>query len=88
LAYVEWFSKFPRHTDSCMGMYRLKKQMGRDGVISASVVPVEMIQSSIHLYPKWGGSVPPEWTSENILDRCEHFFVNPFRDTHTYFNLG
>ncbi|KAH7877289.1 uncharacterized protein C8R40DRAFT_1040909 [Lentinula edodes] len=88
LAYVEWFSKFPRHTDSRMGMYRLKKQMGRDGVISASVVPVKMIQSSIHLYPKWGGSVLPEWTSKNILDRCEHFFVNPFRDTHTYFNLG
>ncbi|KAJ3859650.1 hypothetical protein EV359DRAFT_50531 [Lentinula novae-zelandiae] len=88
LAYVEWFSKFPRHPDPHTGMNRLKKQISRDGVISASVVPIETIQKSINLYPKWGGSVPPEWTSENILDRCEHFFVNPFRDTHTYFNLG
>ncbi|KAJ3846903.1 hypothetical protein EV368DRAFT_76920 [Lentinula lateritia] len=60
LAYVEWFSKFPRHPDPHMRMNRLKKQIGRDGVISASVVPIETIQKSINLYPKWGGSVPPE----------------------------
>ncbi|THU78566.1 hypothetical protein K435DRAFT_824095 [Dendrothele bispora CBS 962.96] len=87
LAYVEWFSKFTRHPDPSSGMYRLKRQVMNNGTPSVSVVPVEMIKRSVHLFPKWGGTVPSEWTCENVLDICPNFLLNPFRDLHTYCNL-
>ncbi|KAJ3913612.1 hypothetical protein F5877DRAFT_93124 [Lentinula edodes] len=88
LAYVEWFSRFPSQPESYTGLYRLKKQSNRDGTPAASILPLETIKHSVHLYPKWGGTVPAAWTSENVLDKCQTFLLSPFRDTHMYFNMG
>ncbi|KAJ3884978.1 hypothetical protein GG344DRAFT_59913 [Lentinula edodes] len=88
LAYVEWFSRFPSRAESYTGLYRLKKQFNRDGTPAASILPMETIKHSVHLYLKWGGTVPAAWTSENVLDKCQTFLLSPFRDTHMYFNMG
>ncbi|THU75777.1 hypothetical protein K435DRAFT_613706, partial [Dendrothele bispora CBS 962.96] len=66
LAYVEWFTKFARKPEPYTGLYRVKRQILRDGSPSASVVPVEMIKHSVHLYPKWAGTVPSDWTCETV----------------------
>jgi hypothetical protein len=67
-------------------MYRVQKAL-RNGEPLASIVPVELIGRSVHLLPKWGRTVPIEWTSDNILDLCPSFFLNSFKDMSTYVNV-
>ncbi|KAI0768648.1 hypothetical protein BD413DRAFT_478656, partial [Trametes elegans] len=85
LAYVEWFSTF-RTPDQHSGMYRFSRSI-ENGDRVASIVPVSLIERSIHLIPKWSRQVPTHWSSENVLDQCTTFYVNPFKDLHTYFNV-
>ncbi|KAH7903051.1 hypothetical protein BJ138DRAFT_1108007 [Hygrophoropsis aurantiaca] len=86
LAYTEWFSKFAMTPERNTGMYKVKRAT-RDGDRLASIVPISLIQRSVHLLPKWGGSVPRNWSSDNVLEECSVFYLNPFKDAHTYFNL-
>ncbi|KAJ3818442.1 hypothetical protein F5880DRAFT_1491390 [Lentinula raphanica] len=87
LAFVEWFTKFTR-PEPISGLYCVKPQYNRDRTRAVSVVPTEMIQQSVYLFPKWGGSVSSEWTHESILDQCPSFLLSPFTDMHTYFNMS
>ena len=85
LAYVEWFSKFTP-PDGNHGMYTLKRHVqGSEHV--ASIIPVSSIRRSVHLFPKFGQEVPEDWTPDNVLERCDTFYLNPFVDRHTYFIL-
>ncbi|KAK7461710.1 hypothetical protein VKT23_008136 [Stygiomarasmius scandens] len=86
LAYVEWFSKFNQRADPYSGLHTVKRQTA-SGTITSAVIPVEMLQRSVHLIPKWDGMVPSEWSSESVLDDCSTFLLNVFKDEHTYFNL-
>ncbi|THU99296.1 hypothetical protein K435DRAFT_659351 [Dendrothele bispora CBS 962.96] len=88
LQYVEWFSNFTRAPDAASGLYCVKKQLNSDGTPSAAVVPVSAIKRSIHLFPKWGGPVPVNWTCENVIDECTTFYMNPFLDLRTYCNIS
>ncbi|KAF8893652.1 hypothetical protein CPB85DRAFT_1481233 [Mucidula mucida] len=85
LAYVEWFSTFAAHPEAASGMYRLKRQLAGDGSPLVSVLPVSVIQSSVHLFPKWGQTVPVDWTNENILDRSSAFLLSNYKDQRTFF---
>ncbi|KAJ3918636.1 hypothetical protein F5877DRAFT_90546 [Lentinula edodes] len=87
LAYVEWFSKFPRSHEPHSRLYRVKKEINGDGTVAASVIPVEMIIRSVHLLPKWGGTVPSEWTGETVLDLSPSFLLNIFKDDHSYYSF-
>ena len=87
LAYVEWYTKFPRRPEADSQLYKVKKAVSRDGGPLVSVVPVSAFQRSLHLMPKWGGRVPLDWSSENVLDRCDTFLINRYKDDHTYFNV-
>ncbi|KAF9487129.1 hypothetical protein BDN71DRAFT_1405152 [Pleurotus eryngii] len=82
LAYIEWFSKFARSPDPNSGLYKISHIDEH-----ASIIPVAQIERSVHLFPKWGGKVPVHWTSSNVLDICHDFYVNPFKDHHTYYNI-
>ncbi|KAI0823223.1 hypothetical protein BC628DRAFT_1325565 [Trametes gibbosa] len=86
LAYVEWFSKFPPAPERNSSMYKVSRTL-QNGQRVASIIPVSLIEHSIHLIPKWPGTVPCAWMCENVLDRCNTFYVNLFKDSHTYFNL-
>ncbi|KAI0833510.1 hypothetical protein BC628DRAFT_1308548 [Trametes gibbosa] len=86
LAYVEWFSKFAATPDRSSQMYKVTRTI-EAGERIASILPVGLIERSVHLIPKWTRTVPRHWTSENVLEECNTFYVNRFKDGHTYFNL-
>ena len=79
LAYVQWYSKLtepePNH-----GMFKLRPLKDAEGSWICSIVPVGNIRRSVHLIPKFGPVAPAEWTSSNILDRCDVFYLNTFSD--------
>ncbi|KAH7873925.1 uncharacterized protein C8R40DRAFT_1171844 [Lentinula edodes] len=88
LAYIEWFTKFVAHPEPYSGLYRVRRDVGADGLCTASIIALDSIVCSAHLFPQWGGSVPPDWTSQTILDHASSFLLNIFKDEHAYFNLS
>ena len=85
LAYVEWFSKFttPDHNHQ---IFKLNQSF-EGGEQVAIIVPVSTIQQSVHLFPKFGPTVPEGWSSNNVLEKCTTFYLSPFTDRHMYFIL-
>lgn len=65
-------------------MYQVGRALKDDGTREASVVPLDRVWRSIHLYPRFGSTVPREWTSTNVLELCQDYYVNPFTDRHVY----
>ncbi|KAH8986015.1 hypothetical protein EDB92DRAFT_1802201 [Lactarius akahatsu] len=83
LAYVEWFSPIPARPNANQLMYRVSRLM-HNGHRRASIIPVSSIISSIHLFPRFGHRIPPEWNTYSVLKLCHTFYVNPFSDRDTY----
>lgn len=84
-AYVEWYTPFSKAPlDAKSRLFRIKRLYDPDGAQKASVVPVDYIRQSVHLFPKFGPSVPTQWTSSNVLDKADIFYVNPFTDRFSY----
>ena len=91
LAYVHWFSNFPRSPDSShRRQFKITQSLAPGGGNLASVVPITSIVSSVHLLPKFGEIAPRHWTSSNVLDNAQSFYVNSFgdhdRDIHDIIN--
>ena len=86
LAYVEWFSKFSATPERNSRMYKVSRTI-QDGQRIASIIPVSLIERSVHLIPQCPAPMPRHWTIDNVLEECKTFYVNPFKDMHTYFNL-
>ena len=84
LAYVEWFSPFPRVPQSHHLLYRIKRSLLPDGRRLASVIPLQNVQRGIQLFPSFGPVASEAYTSENVLDLCPAFFVNCFTDRHSH----
>ena len=85
LAYVEWFSRFTT-SDRDHQMFKLNRSL-EDGERVSSIVPVSTIRRSAHLFPKFGPVVPDGWSSDNVLEKCTSFYLNPFTDRHMYCTL-
>lgn len=64
-------------------MYKVSCVLTDEGRF-ASIIPVENIKWSVMLFPLFGPIVPREWTSDNVLESCNTFFVNSFSDEHAY----
>ncbi|KAF8986202.1 hypothetical protein BDQ17DRAFT_1492996 [Cyathus striatus] len=78
MAYVEWYN-------SNNLMYKISKlQDQNEDPSTCEIIPVQNIQCSIHLFPRFGHYAPAEWSSSNVLDQCTSFFVNNFTDKHLY----
>ncbi|KAH8804139.1 hypothetical protein DL96DRAFT_1474768 [Flagelloscypha sp. PMI_526] len=91
LAYVEWFSEFPSHPGSGHFMYPVSRSFegvapDRERVVS--IVDVQDIRCSVHLFPQFGPTVPRAWKSSTVLDECEHFYLNDFLSRYHYFTLS
>jgi hypothetical protein len=85
LAYVKWFTAFPRAIDANVKVYKLKREVDRDRGPTASIVPISYIHRSVQLFPKWGHQVPDEWTSEKVLDLAPSFYLSSYRDRSMFF---
>jgi hypothetical protein len=85
MAYVEWFTAFtnpnPNHS-----MYKVLRAL-QNGERLCSIIPVSDFCHSIHLIPCFGKVAPVHWTSSNMLEQCDSFYVNPFSDRHTYMTI-
>ena len=86
LAYVEWFTPFPTSPDRNHLLYKISKLQVHNKQ-QVSIVPVQLIRQSVHLFPKFGPVARDEWKSTNVLDLCQTFFTNPFSDHFPYSNL-
>ncbi|KAF8065173.1 hypothetical protein FPV67DRAFT_1653931 [Lyophyllum atratum] len=83
LAYVEWYSPL-QDPERHHGLHKISQLKDRNGGRICSIIPIGNIRRSIHLFPKFGRVAHPEWTSSNVLDVCDTFFVNTFTDRHLY----
>lgn len=84
LAYIEWYSPLPNNPERNHLLYKVSPQREPDGSRTCSVIPVANIRRSVHLLPKFGPFAPQEWTSNNVLDSCNTFFLNDFTDRYMY----
>ncbi|KAF9477316.1 hypothetical protein BDN70DRAFT_838060, partial [Pholiota conissans] len=80
LAYIEWFSRFTRRPDPYLKMYKISRASSLDGTRVASIVPVSLLQRSVHLFPKWGRDRDTylKWTADTVLEECDTFYLNCF----------
>ena len=83
LAYVEWFSR-PRNKDKTTALFPVSRSYKQNGQRDASIVEVDKIVRPCHLFPKFDKKVNRAWTPENVLDRCDKLFLNPFVDKQMY----
>ena len=84
LAYIEWFTPFgqPGASHRLHRVSYATSHPGNEQV--ASVVELNDIQRSCHLWPDFGSAAPRQWTSDSVLDQCSSFFVSVFNDRYAY----
>jgi len=83
LAYVEWFSPLSAAPDRKHKMYKVTRSI-QNGRRSASIIQVDSILGSVHLFPRFGATTPQEWNTFTVLDHCNTFYVNPFAHIDSY----
>ena len=88
IVYVEWYTPLPDHPEPNHLLYKVSPQKDRDGTYICSIIPLANIHHSIHLYPRFGAFTPQDWSSSNVLDRCNTFFVNHFTDRLTMYRIA
>ena len=86
LAYVEWFSAFSEHTEENHLLYKIQKITYQDRPV-ASIIPLYNIVRSVHLFPEFPVPIPQNWSSTNVLDECETFYVNSFSDRYAFHTI-
>ena len=83
LAYVEWFSPIPANPGSNHLLYRVTR-LTYNGRQRATIIPVDSILRSVHLFPIFGPHAPQEWNTFSVLEMCNAFYINPFSDRDNY----
>ncbi|KAI0683789.1 hypothetical protein BC835DRAFT_1524119 [Cytidiella melzeri] len=84
LAYVEWYTKLRPRPEADHLLYKISPLVDDRGDPICSIVAVKDIRQSAHLFPKFGPSAPSEWTSSNVLDLCQTFYINSFSNKFMY----
>lgn len=82
LAYIEWFTALG-HQDPVTGMYSIRHST-RHRHPNAIIVGVDRIVRSAHLMGKAGREINGNWTTSNIVDEAEVFWVNPYINIDTF----
>lgn len=79
LAYIEWFSPFQILSEPHHGLYKVTRDPMPEHREHA-VVEVSAIRQSVQLFPCFNGSWRVNWTSDNVLEKCDTFFVDSFQN--------
>ena len=88
LAYVEWYTPFSKlQPGRHHGLYTVTR-LHRQGVVHAGIIPVTLIEASVHLIPKSGPVAPRLWKSSNVLDLATSFYVNLFSIRYMYLTMS
>ncbi|KAI9450893.1 hypothetical protein BJY52DRAFT_1125614 [Lactarius psammicola] len=82
LAYVEWFSPIPTTSDSNNLLHRVSR-LSQNGRRLASIIPVDSILSSVHLFPRFAQDTL-EQNTFSVLELCDTFYINPFSNRDIY----
>ena len=82
LAYVEWFTPL-RTKDKITGMYSVSRST-RLGRRNAEVLSATCIVRACHLVGKTGREIDHAWTTENLLEEANTFWVNNYIDVDTF----
>ncbi|KAF8268600.1 hypothetical protein EI94DRAFT_1771512 [Lactarius quietus] len=83
LAYMEWFMPLSTTQDPNYQLHRVTRLM-HGGRWHAMVISVESILRSVHLFPRFGPTTPPHWSSFSVLEQCTTFYVNLFSDRQSH----
>jgi hypothetical protein len=83
LAYVEWFSPLPAAPDPKHKLFKVTR-MTQNGRRSASVIELDNVLGSVHLFPRFGATSPQEWKDFTVLELCDSFYINPFSCLNSY----
>ncbi|KAF8326774.1 hypothetical protein F5887DRAFT_899535 [Amanita rubescens] len=83
-AYVEWFSPFRPVPEANHKLFKVVRSLTRNNNRLTSIIPVNNIVQSIHLFPLVAGSISRAWNSQTVLEECSSFLVNSFSDIRTY----
>jgi hypothetical protein len=87
LAYVQWYTSLKSTGEPNHNMYKIKRLYRADGSPAMSIISLTSIRQSCMLIPLFDQSTFPEndnWTTENILDECQTFLINNWRNMYTY----
>jgi hypothetical protein len=86
LVYVEWFSPLPASPNINNCMYKVNKLVYKncDSRRSVTIVPIESILYSVHLFPQFKSVASQHWDTFSVLEQCDTFFVNSFSDRYNY----
>ena len=87
LAYAEWFTPFESNTNTSHLLYDIERAMDDAGKPIASIIPLDNISRSIHLFPHFDFPVSRNWASETVLDNCNEFYVNSFTDRQSFHTI-
>ncbi|KAG1800202.1 uncharacterized protein HD556DRAFT_1230343, partial [Suillus plorans] len=82
LAYVEWFTPL-RIPDASSGLHQVSRSTRRLHR-NAAVIHVDEIARPCHLIPKMGQFVDRGWTSTNVYELVNDFYLNTFIDLDTF----
>ncbi len=85
--YIEWFKIQDRKPRPTHALYRVNRSYNAEGERVASIISLDAIQRSVHLYPQFGQQSPKEWTWNNVLDLCDHFLINSFSDRYAHYTM-
>jgi len=101
LAYVFWWQAPGNIPDPSSGLYTVRRAAAKGhgracGVPSTAVIPLSRIRHSLHLIPKFDCKLPlrgvkcgpqSKWTSSDILEECNVFFINNFVNQDIYLRV-
>jgi hypothetical protein len=82
LAYVKWFTPL-REPDLSSGLRQVSRST-RQLHRNAAVIHIDEVVRLCHLIPKMGPSVDPGWTSVNVYEMANDFYLNTFIDLETF----
>ncbi|KAH7906085.1 hypothetical protein BJ138DRAFT_1016769, partial [Hygrophoropsis aurantiaca] len=89
LAHVEWYDKLGTTADPDSLMYSISKATLRaDDTPPGEIIPLSAIRQSCQLIPAYGGAnVQANWTSSNVLDKAQKFWINNWASKYSYQTL-